>query len=183
VKSLSLPVLLASTACAFSAAPSPKEALESQNAAVRAFSELGTKDSSLNKLFLERYSLYQRTRPEFFAADDWPYRLAAECAEELERQGQRRREQGDKLVAQIAERQRAFKDYPVPEPKTTPFDDDSESRNLYLRSFQEGYRSWLVGFTTIRCGIGKDPSREGYSAGVAAARRDHPRGIQPKSDQ
>ena len=180
MKTVALSLLLASTA--LSAAPSPKDVLESQNAAVRAFSDVGAKDSPLNKLFLERYSLYQRTRPEFFATDDWPYRLAAQCAEELERQGQRRREEGERLIAQIAERQRAFQNYPVPEPRSTPFDDNSESRNLYLRSFQEGYRSWLVGFTTIRCGIGIDPSREGYSAGVAAARRDHPR-IQSKSNQ
>jgi len=177
MKAAALPLsILVLSGVALCDTPSTQAVGESQRAAVRAFEELGIKDSPLNKLFVEHYGLYQRTRPEFFAKDDWPYRLAEECALERERQESKIREEGKKILAEFEERRRAFANYAVPEAITIPFDDPT-ARERYRASYRGGYRSWLVGVAPIMCGVGRDPSREGYTAGVAAARRDYPNGL------
>ena len=51
---------------------------EAQREAVRRYPELGVAGSKLNVAFLSRYKLYQRERPNYFADNSWPVRLAEE---------------------------------------------------------------------------------------------------------
>ncbi len=161
--------VLASGDLELSGAPTAEAARENQKAAVQEFPELGEPGSYLNALFVERFIEYRRTRPEFFHDDRWPSRLAAECAAEI----QRRTAKAKKLTEEMIARRRANNDYPVPEPANTPFDEDPEARKNYLKAYASGYRDWLFAFAPIRCGVGRDPDRDGYNAGAGAAHHDH----------
>jgi len=142
-----------------------------QSEAVRLFPELGLRGSPLNSLFLERYSDYRRSRPDYFASDEWPIQLAQQCADELQKLEKKWREAREQELAEIERRTQAFRNYPVPEPAKTPYDDDSDARAEYLRFYRDGYRSALaVVGVPIWCGVG--PSIAGHNAGAAAAQRD-----------
>jgi len=53
---------------------------EAQKEAVRRHPMLGVQGSRMNKAFLNRYHLYQQTKPSFFQHTSWPVELADEVA-------------------------------------------------------------------------------------------------------
>ena len=151
---------------------------QSQRAAVRAYPELGVEHSPLNDLFGSSYLTYQYNNPAYFKDDQWPLHLAKECVQELAR---REKEQAETEIRVQRERpamearMRAYKDFPVPEPTTTPFDSDAQKRKEYLAAYQDGYRQTLAIRRKIRFPFGPFSTHmKGWNAGVAAAWRDHP---------
>jgi hypothetical protein len=48
--------------------------------AVRRYPELGVRGSPMNRAYLERYNLYQKTKPNYFQNTSWPVQLADEVA-------------------------------------------------------------------------------------------------------
>ena len=168
--------------------PFSEAVLQNQRAAVQASPELGDRYSSLNNLFGEYYRNYQQNNPVYFNDDRWPLQLAKECVEELARCKQeqditdaRIRAAAEKERPALEARARAFKDFPVPEPATTPFDADPQKRKEYLAAYQNGYRNTLITrrrMVLIICGKGSPgPGIEGSNAGIEAACRDHPESI------
>jgi hypothetical protein len=53
---------------------------EAQREAVRRYPALGVKGSRMNQAYVDRYHLYQNTRPDFFQTTSWPVELADEIA-------------------------------------------------------------------------------------------------------
>jgi len=61
-------------------APAFTTVAEAQKEAVRRYPLLSVKGSWMNKAFLDRYRLYQTTKPDFFRDTAWPLTLANEIA-------------------------------------------------------------------------------------------------------
>lgn len=61
-------------------APAFTTVAEAQREAVRRYPMLGVKGSRMNQAYVDRYHLYQNTRPDFFQTTSWPVELANEIA-------------------------------------------------------------------------------------------------------
>jgi hypothetical protein len=61
-------------------APAFPTIADAQKEAVRRYPQLGVRGSRFNKAYVDRYHLYQKTRPDYFADNSWPIRLADEMA-------------------------------------------------------------------------------------------------------
>lgn len=61
----------------------PHPALESRNAALKAYPGIGIKGSALNRAFLNLYAEAEHNDPALLAQPDWPLTLAARAAKSL----------------------------------------------------------------------------------------------------
>jgi len=64
-------------------APAYATVADAQQEAVRRYPQLAVQGSRLNKAYVDRYHLYQKTWPSYFADNSWPVRLADETANDL----------------------------------------------------------------------------------------------------
>jgi hypothetical protein len=61
-------------------APAPATIADAQKEAVRRYPLLGVNGSRMNKAYVDRYRLYQKTNPAYFSDPSWPLQLANEVA-------------------------------------------------------------------------------------------------------
>ena len=69
------------------------------------------------------------------------------------------------------------RDYPVPLPKTTPYDSDPTAREVYLKTFQHGYRNGMARVFNTLCGAKwkyMEAEQQGWGDGQSQAVKDHP---------
>ena len=76
--------LLLGFAISASAVDHSAAVLASQEEAMRRYPELAVRNSKFNALFLARVKDLQISYPDYFKANDWPGRLADECAQKMQ---------------------------------------------------------------------------------------------------